>query len=99
MHLASLFEHLVREAAANAPDAIHFAARPNQHVGRNGQPTQTTLRALVAPDGPLVALRQNHHQVHVAIFIGRAPGMRAKQINFLRLKLSFQPLNGFFQQT
>src|SRR5260370_9014895 len=65
---------------------------------RPGQPAQTTLRTLVASDGTLVALRQNQHKVHVAVFGGRAPGMRAEQINFLRLKFSFQPLDDIFQK-
>jgi hypothetical protein len=56
------------------------------------------LGALVAPDRPLVALGQNHHQVHVAVIGRRAPSVRTEQINFLRLKLGFQPLDYIFQK-
>lgn len=78
--------------------AVHFAPRPHLHVGGHGQPAQTFLGALVASNRALVAARNNDHDVNVAVFIGCAPGVRAKEIDFFRLKFGFQPFNGFVQK-
>jgi hypothetical protein len=88
----------MKQRGAKVFIAVHFTARSHEHVCGHCQPAQTTLRALVAPDRPLVALRQNHHEVHVTVFIGRSPGVRAEEINFLRLKLGFQPFDYIFQK-
>ena len=78
--------------------AIHFAPRPHQHVGGHGQPAEAFLGALVASNRALVALWQNHHQVHIAVLGGRAPGVRAEQPDLLRLKFRHQPLCGCLEQ-
>src|SRR3989442_14943987 len=82
IQLSTLVQDLMKQGGAKVFVAVHFSPRSHQHVGGHGQSAQATLRTLVALDWSLVALRQNHHQVHVAIFIGRAPGVRAKQIYF-----------------
>src|SRR6266516_3967557 len=68
IQLSALVQDLMKQGGAKVFVAVHFSPCSHQHVGGHGQPAQTTLRALVASDGPLVALRQNHHQVHVAVF-------------------------------
>ena len=56
-------------------------------------------RPLHPPDGALAALGHNHHQVHIAIFMGRAPRVRTEQKNLLRLEFGPQQLHGSLQQT
>lgn len=56
------------------------------------------MSALHSPDRRFLTVRHNNHQVHVAVFGGRAPGVRAKKINFLWLKFFLQPFNGFVQK-
>ena len=40
----------------------------------------------------LIAMRDNDEQIHIAVFVGRSPGMRAEQNDLFRLKLGDQPL-------
>src|ERR1017187_1299505 len=98
INFASALKYFVGQAAANFPDAVHLAPCPHQHVNGEWQSPQTKLRPLVAPDGALIAFLQNNHQIHVAVVRRRAPRVRAEQINFLRLKLGFQPFHCCFQQ-
>ncbi len=78
--------------------AVHFSARSHQHVSGHGQPAQAFLGALVASNRALVAARHDDHEVNVAVFIGGAPGVRAEKLNFIGLKLGFQPFKGIFQE-
>jgi hypothetical protein len=87
------------KASADFPDSVDFAASSHQHIGRDRQTSKATLRALVSPNGTLVAALNNDHEVNVAVFIGRAPRVRSEKINLFRLKLGFQPLKGFFQKS
>ena len=75
---------------------VHFPPRSHQHIGGKGQPAQTFLGALVTPDAPLVAGGHNDHQIHIAVFGGRAPGVRAEKPDLLRLKFGSLSFNRFF---
>lgn len=79
--------------------AVNLSARGNEHVLCETNPAQAAMGALHPLDAALFAVRNNDHQIHIAVVIGRAPGVRTEQINFLRLKFNFQSLDGFFQQT
>src|SRR2546427_697295 len=98
IQLSALVQDLMKQGGAQVFVAVHFAPRPHQHIGGHGQPAQAFLGALVAANRALVAARHNDHEVNVTVFSGRAPGVRAEQINFFRLKFVFQPFNGFVQK-
>jgi len=79
--------------------AVKFWPRVDQHVLGEADSAQTSLGALHPPDGSFVAARHNDHQVNIAVFSGRAPGVGAEQPDSLRLKFGFQPFNRFFQKS
>ncbi len=79
------------------PVAVKFWPGVDQHVLGEGDSAQASLGALHPADGPFVAARHNHHQVHIAVFSRPAPGVGAEQPDLLRLKFGFQPFNRFFQ--
>jgi len=80
------------------PVAVKFRPGVDQHVFGEADSAQTSLSALHPADGAFVAGRHNDHQVHIAVFGGRAPGVRAEQPDLLRLKFRFQSFNRFFQK-
>src|SRR5947209_9343032 len=96
--LASLVQHLVGETSQHFADAVDLVPRPHEHVRGNEQPSKATLGALVAANRALVAARHDDHQINVAVLTGGAPGVRAEQINFLRLKFRHQALSGCLEQ-
>src|SRR3989442_10601773 len=98
IELSALVQDLMKQGGAKVFVAVHFAARSHQHVGGHGQPAQTFLGALVASNRALVTARHNDHEVNVAVFIGRAPGVRAEEINRFGLKLGLQTFNDIFQK-
>src|SRR5882724_7026894 len=73
IQLSALVQDLMEQGGAKVFVAVHFTPCPHQHVGGHGQPPQTFLGALVTPNRALVALGQNHHQVHVAVLGRCAP--------------------------
>lgn len=56
------------------------------------------MRALHPLDAAFGAVADDDHQIHIAVVGRGAPGVGAEQINLLRLKLGFQPFDGFFQE-
>ena len=56
----------------------------------------------MASDGTLnrllIAMRDNDEQIHIAVFVGRSPGMRAEQNDLFRLKLCDQPLGHLLEK-
>ena len=71
------------------PVAVKFRPGIYQHVFGEADAAQTSLGALHPADGAFVAGRHNDHQIHVAVFGRRAPGVRAEQPDLLRLKSAF----------
>ena len=61
------------------------------------EPATYAAHPLHAPDRPLVAARHDHHQIHVAVFVGCAPGVGTKKPDFLRLKLLSETPGRFFE--
>lgn len=98
IELSALIQDLMEQRCAKVFVAVYFTTRSDQDIGGDGQPAQTPLGALVASNWPFVAVGDDHHEVNVAVLGGRAPGMRAKQVNLLRQEFSLQPLNGLVQQ-
>lgn len=88
----------MKQRGAEVFVAVDFAPRPHHHISRNGEPSETFLGALGALNGSFVAARHNDHEVNVAVFSGRAPSVRTEEINFLRLKLDFQPFKSVVQK-
>ena len=66
-------------------------------LGKTDSP-QAAVRPLHPADSPLTAFLDDDHEIHVAVFRGRAPRVRAEQINLLRLEFGFQPLHRCFEQ-
>ena len=80
------------------PVAVKFRPGIDQHIFGEADAAQTSLRALHAADGAFVAGWHNDHQVHIAVFRGRAPSVRAEQPDLFRLKFRFQSFDRFFQK-
>ena len=80
------------------PVAVKFRPGVDQHIFGEADAAQTAVRALHPADGAFVAGRHNDHQVHIAVFRGRAPCVRAEQPDLLRLKFRFQSFDRFFQK-
>src|SRR5437773_11322801 len=72
---AAFGKDLVKEGSAQVFVTIHLGTRGNEHVLRKTDPAQTAMSALHSFDAAFVAVRNNDHQIHVAVVIGRAPGM------------------------
>lgn len=53
---------------------------------------------LTADFRPGFAVAHDDEQINVAVFMRIAPGVGAKEINLLRLKLGFQPFNRMLQK-
>jgi len=79
------------------PVAVKFGPGVDQHIFGEADAAQASLSALHAADGAFVAGRHNDHQVHIAVFGGRAPSVRAEEPDLLRLKFRFQSFNRFIQ--
>ena len=77
---------------------VNLGARGNDHVLWHPQAAQTSMRPLRAADGRFIALAYDDHEVHVAVFGGRAPGVRTEQPDLLWLKFCDEPLRGRRQQ-
>src|SRR5437667_8435942 len=76
--LAALVQDLMIQGGAQVFVTVDFAPRPYQYVGGHSQPSEAFLSALIAANGALLAARHNHHEVNVAVFSRRAPGVGAK---------------------
>jgi hypothetical protein len=98
IEFSALVKDLMEQGGAQMFVAVHFSPSSHQHVGGHGQPAETLLGALVAPDGALAAAWHNDHQIHIAVFGGRAPSVRTKQPDLLGLKFSFQSFDRLFQK-
>src|SRR5450759_416663 len=92
IEFSPLFKNFMREGGGQMPVAVKFRAGVDQHVFGEADAAQTSLRALHPADGSFVAGRHNDHQVNVAVFIGRAPGVRTEQPDLFRLKFRDQLL-------
>src|SRR5208282_1061314 len=90
IELPASCKNLVLQGCLQILVTIKFLPRLHKHVLAHAKSPQTTMRPLHPANGPIPALRDDHHEVHVAVFMRRAPGVRTKQINLLRLKFSFQ---------
>ena len=77
---------------------VHFRTGGHEDVLGKAKAAQAAMGALHAAGGPFVALGHNHHQIHVAVLVRRAPGMRAKQPDLLRLELRHQLLRRTVKQ-
>ena len=80
------------------PVTVKFRPGVNQHVLGKADAAQTSLSALHPADGAFVAGSNYDHQIHIAVFGGRAPRVRTEQPDLLRLKFGFQSFNRFFQK-
>ena len=98
IEFSPLCKNLVREGGGQVPIAVKFRPGVDQHVFGETDSTQTSLSALHPTDGAFIAGGHNDHQVHIAVFSGRAPSVRAEQPDLLRLKFRFQSFNRFFQK-
>ena len=81
------------------PVAVKFRPRIDQHIFGEADAAQTSLSSLHPADGALVAGGHDDHQVHIAVFGGRAPSVRAEKPDLLRLKFRFQSFDRFFQKS
>ena len=98
IQLSALIQDLMKQGSTKVPVTVDFPPRAHQYVSGYGDAAQTFLGALVASNRALVAARHDDHEVNVAVFIGRAPGVRAEQINLFGLKLGLQTFNDIFQK-
>jgi len=81
------------------PVAVKFRPGVDQHVLGEADAPQTALSALHPADGSFVAGGHNDHQVNVAVFIGRTPGVRTEQPDLFGLKFLDQLLCGCLDET
>src|SRR5258708_5896082 len=79
IEFAAALQNLVLNGYAQMAVAVKFRAGLDKHVFAHVQIAETMMRALHPADGPLAAFADNHHQIHVAVFMGRAPSVRAEQ--------------------
>jgi hypothetical protein len=98
IELAALGEDLVKQRGAQVLVTVNLGACRNKHVLGKTHAGQAAMRALHPPDCLFAALADYHHQTHVAVIGRSSPGVRTKQIDFLRLKLGLEPLNSLFQK-
>jgi hypothetical protein len=80
------------------PIAVKFRPGIDQHIFGETDAAQASLSALHPADGAFVAGGHNDHQVHIAVFGGGAPRVRAEKPDLLRLKFGFQSFDRFFQK-
>jgi hypothetical protein len=79
--------------------AVHLGARGHQHVFGEADASQAVVGALHSFDRSFIALRHDHHQVHVAVIGRRAPGVRAEKPDLFGLKFRHEPLCGRLKQS
>src|SRR5713101_150204 len=99
IELASALQNLVLDGCAQMAVAVKLRPRLDKHVFAHVQIAETMMRPLHPAGRSLSALTDDHHQVHVTVFMWRAPRVRAKQKDLLRLELGFQPFHDLLQQT
>lgn len=78
--------------------AVQLSTGGHNHIFGHFKSAQATVRPLCAPDRGFLAAPHHHHQVDVTVFVGRAPGVRAKKPDLLGLKLRHEPLLDGLQQ-
>src|SRR6266704_2155862 len=78
IELAPALQNLVLNGCAQMAVAVKLRAGLDKHVFAHVKVAEAMMRALHPADGPLAALADDHHQVHVAVFMGRAPRVRAE---------------------
>src|ERR1700722_3399838 len=73
--LSAPCQNLMLQGSAQILVPIKFLPRLHKHVLAHPQAAQTTMRSLHPQDGALPAFRDDHHQVHIAVFMRGAPGV------------------------
>jgi len=65
-----------------------------------GEPNtgEALVRTLHPLDGAVVAVPNDHHEVHVAVIVRLAPGVRTEQPNLFGMKFLGEPPSGFSKQ-
>ena len=91
-------KNLVKQRCPQMFVAVNLGARGDNHILRHPQSAQTTVRALRAADGLLIAVGNDNEQINVAVVMRRAPGVRAEQPDLLRLKFRHELLRGRLKQ-
>lgn len=99
IEFAPALQNVVLNGRAQVTVAVELGASLDEHIFAHVQIAETVMRPLHPPNGFLAAVADNDHQIHVAVLMWRARSVRAKEINFLRLELGFQPFHDLLQQT
>ena len=80
------------------PVSVKLGPRVDQHIFGKAYPAQSSLSALHSADGAFVAGGHYDHQIHIAVFGGSAPSVRAEEPDLLGLKFRFQSFDRLFQK-
>src|SRR5439155_25305648 len=78
--------------------AVYLGASGHQDVLGKPDACEALVSTLHPLDGTVVAVRNDHHEVHVAVIVWLAPGVRTEQPNLLGVKLLGEPPRGFSKQ-
>lgn len=98
MKFSTVGEDLVKQRRTQVFVTIHLGARGNEHVFGKTNPTQAAVSASHPLDAAFVATRHDDHQIHIAVFARRAPGVRAEHPDLFGLKFRHEPLRGCLKQ-
>jgi len=98
IEFAPALHNLVLDGGAEMPVAVGLGAGLDEDVFAHVHIPEAMMRTLHSFDGTFGAFWHNDHEINVTVFMGRAPGVRAEEIDFLRLKFLFQPFNRFVQK-
>ena len=98
IELSTLFSNFMRKGGGQMPVAVKFGPGVDQHVFGKTNSAQASLGALHSADRAFIAGGHDDHQVHIAVFGGRAPSVRAEEPDLFGLKFRFQSFDRLFQK-